>query len=154
MTCVCLPCRDSQTEDTPTFQPWEARRLTCFDPLEEGAEGEVNTDGHVLQYLTVNSFDFGEHLLLFVAADRHFRRFVLKHAVIDKRVVNKPEPSQPPPSEGGRDVLSAALIAAALLPVNAVLVLVVPGPRIAPPWWPYAFAAALGGLLTCCWAAF
>ena len=58
-----------------------------------------------------------------------------------------PDLPQPPPSEGGRDILAAALIAAALLPVNAVLVFLVPGPHIAPPWWPYAFAAALGGLL-------
>ena len=67
---------------------------------------------------------------------------------------NQPEPPQPPPPEGGRDVLAAALIAAALLPVNAVLVWVVPGPHTAPPWWPYAFTAALGGLLMCWMYAF
>ncbi len=63
-------------------------------------------------------------------------------------------PPVPPPPEGGRDILIAALIAAALLPVNAVLVFVVPGPHSAPPWWPYAFAAALGGLLICWMYAF
>ena len=58
-----------------------------------------------------------------------------------------------PPPEGGRDVLAAALIAAVLLPVNAVLVFM-PGPQTAPLWWPYAFAAAFGGLLICWMYAF
>ena len=62
---------------------------------------------------------------------------------------NQPEPPLPPPPEGGGDIFAAALIALALLPVNAVLVFVVPGPHSAPPWWPYAFAAAFGGLLMC-----
>ena len=57
-------------------------------------------------------------------------------------------PVVPPPAPD-RDLLIAALIALALLPVNAVLVFVIPGPHSAPPWWPYAFAAALGGLLLC-----
>ncbi len=57
-------------------------------------------------------------------------------------------PPVPPPDEH-RDILAAALIADALLPINAVLVFVVPGPHSAPPWWPYAFAAAFGGLLIC-----
>lgn len=54
-----------------------------------------------------------------------------------------------PPPEPDRDVLTAALSAAALVPVNAVLVFVIPGPHSAPPWWPYAFVAAGGGLLMC-----
>ncbi len=58
-------------------------------------------------------------------------------------------PPAPPPPAPDRDVLIAALSAAALVPVNAVLVFVIPGPHSAPPSWPYAFAAALGGLLMC-----
>lgn len=60
---------------------------------------------------------------------------------------HQPEPPLPPLPEGGRDVLVASLIAAALLPVNAVLVLAFP--HSAPPWWPGAFAVAFGGLLVC-----
>lgn len=54
-----------------------------------------------------------------------------------------------PPPEPDRDLLIAALIALALVPVNAVLVFIIPGPHSAPHWWPYAFAAAFGGLLMC-----
>lgn len=60
---------------------------------------------------------------------------------------HQPEPPLPPPPEGGRDVLIAALSAAALLPVNAALVLAFP--HSAPSWWPGAFTAAGGGLLMC-----
>lgn len=78
------------------FEAWKSGFLTTLDTSEESIECEINTNGNILQNLTVNITQFSmrwfptcDHCLLFSFRRTLTCRFVQAPSIIKQRVINK-----------------------------------------------------------------
>ena len=77
------------------FQAGVSRRLTRFHPTEEGLESEFDTDGDILQYLAMNSLQFGvvwlprsDCLLLLIQSRRLALRLITNGSLVNKAIID------------------------------------------------------------------